>query len=280
MNDRPVSVAFDRIASSYDASRGGEQRGREYATAIEPLLGPGRPVLEIGVGTGLVAAALTAAGRDVVGVDLSMPMLRMAAARLPRRSAQADALRLPVPDRSVAAVALVWVLHLVSDVEAVLREVGRVLRPGGRAVAVCSPTRPLEDPVSEVLDELYRELTGAARRDTGARLADLAPRCGLELVSVHDDLLRPESLDPAEAAGRVRSRSYSMLWDIDEAAWARAVEPALERLDALVAGPYEPGSGGNVNDVVVLARGLSETGDDKRQATDHHPGRRNVSVER
>ncbi|MBV8305279.1 MAG: hypothetical protein JOZ04_13795 [Acidimicrobiia bacterium] len=52
------SISFDRIADRYDETRGGERRGQLVAAEIDPYLGPGARILEIGVGTGIVATAL------------------------------------------------------------------------------------------------------------------------------------------------------------------------------------------------------------------------------
>ncbi|HEY6596686.1 MAG TPA: methyltransferase domain-containing protein, partial [Asanoa sp.] len=71
------SLPFDRVADRYDATRGGEERGRALADAVQPWLAPGR-TLEVGVGTGLVAAELRARGFDVYGVDLAPAMVARA----------------------------------------------------------------------------------------------------------------------------------------------------------------------------------------------------------
>lgn len=83
------SVPFDRIADTYDTTRGGVERGGRIAAGVDPWLRPG-PVLEIGVGTGAVARPLTDRGHPVVGLDLSAAMLRGARERLGRRLRPAD----------------------------------------------------------------------------------------------------------------------------------------------------------------------------------------------
>ncbi len=69
------SVSFDRIADSYDETRGGLERGGNIARAIAAHLRPG-PVVEIGVGTAAVALPLEGAGHPVVGFDLSLKPVR------------------------------------------------------------------------------------------------------------------------------------------------------------------------------------------------------------
>src|SRR5687768_8365818 len=120
-SDRPASVSFDRIADRYDETRGGDKRGRELSGEVARWLVPG-PALEVGVGTGLVAAGLTARGVPVTGVDLSPAMLARARARLGATVAVGDAMALPVASGSVANVYFVWVLHLVGDVPATIAE--------------------------------------------------------------------------------------------------------------------------------------------------------------
>ena len=70
---------FDELAVHYDETRGGEQRGDEYAADIDAQLPAGDgAILEIGVGTGVVALGLRRRGRTVLGLDLSAPMLARA----------------------------------------------------------------------------------------------------------------------------------------------------------------------------------------------------------
>jgi ubiquinone/menaquinone biosynthesis C-methylase UbiE len=88
------SISFDRAAPTYDATRGGLERGVYLADSIVPHLRPG-PVLEVGVGTGAVAVAVRERGHPVVGVDLSPAMLALAQPRLGPRVAVADGFRLP-----------------------------------------------------------------------------------------------------------------------------------------------------------------------------------------
>jgi SAM-dependent methyltransferase len=101
----------------------------------------GGDLLDVPCGFGRHAVPLGAAGYRVVGVDRSQPLLeearrRTAGARWPKL-AQADYRRLPFGDESFdAAVCLFSSLGYLGDEEDthVLREIGRVLRPGGRLV--------------------------------------------------------------------------------------------------------------------------------------------------
>lgn len=126
---------YDREADWYDETRGGPARAAEAAAAVARML-PRTPglVVDVAGGTGIVAAVLARLGHEIVLCDLSEGMLRQAQRRLPARVLQADAVRLPFPDASVSAVVMVWLLHLVDEVESTIGEAMRVLAPGGRLV--------------------------------------------------------------------------------------------------------------------------------------------------
>ena len=130
----PTHFAYDEAeAARYDETRGGIERAQAAAAAVNSLLpdGGGGRVVELAVGTGIVAAELVALGNLVHGVDLSSAMLQHAKIRLPGHVAAADAAVLPFADRRCDAVVAVWLLHLLEDSDPVLAEVARVLRPGG-----------------------------------------------------------------------------------------------------------------------------------------------------
>ncbi len=109
------------------------------------LLAPqaGERTLDIGCGPGLTTEALAravgAAGR-VCGVDIAPPMLSIARSRcerLPQVSFElADVTRLPYADASFDVALASQVYEYVEDVDGALRELARVIRPGGRALLV------------------------------------------------------------------------------------------------------------------------------------------------
>jgi septum formation protein len=128
----PHRFQYDEAeAARYDETRGGTERAQAAAEAIQELLPKGGRVLELAVGTGLVAAELVAQGNLVHGLDLSSAMLQHAKIRLPGHVAAADATSLPIADRRCDAVLAIWLLHLLEDSDQVLAEVSRVLRPDG-----------------------------------------------------------------------------------------------------------------------------------------------------
>lgn len=227
------SIAFDRIADKYDETRGGEERARWCAAVLREYL-PARRVVEIGVGTGIVAKQLADNGLDVVGLDISRPMLSRARERLGHRVAEADAHQLPFAMSSVAAAYSVWVLHLVANAGQVLREVARVLEPGGRYVVIGARSIAGEpsdvERISETLKEQLAPWHGADHPD---RLDALAVAAGLQIGRRGETQWVQFSESPLEAASRIEQRTYSWLWDIDDDTWTRVVVPALDELRAL-----------------------------------------------
>jgi SAM-dependent methyltransferase len=92
-------------------------------------------LLDVGVGTGLLALPLVERGFRIDGVDLSEPMLRNLLGKELEGTigvVLADATRLPFRTGSFDGAYLRHVLHLVPEWVAVLAEVTRVVRPGGR----------------------------------------------------------------------------------------------------------------------------------------------------
>lgn len=130
-----MAAAYDEIADWYenDFLRPGDPIGVD--ASLRTLLAPGTGAcLEIGCGTGIHAETVRDLGRTPIGIDLSAGMLRHASGRLP--VGRADAVRLPVGDGSVPAVFAMMVHTDLPDYLAVLREVARVLQPGGVFVHV------------------------------------------------------------------------------------------------------------------------------------------------
>ena len=103
---------------------------------------PAAQILEVGVGTGLIAAPLVKSGWEVVGIDVSDDMLRAARQRFQVYSiqkahiAKADGFVLPFADNQFHAVIAIQVLHLFEPKERqlLLHEFLRVTRPGGVVV--------------------------------------------------------------------------------------------------------------------------------------------------
>src|SRR5262245_11762550 len=179
--DARASINFDRVAERYDETRGGARRGERMAADLVPWLVPGC-VLEVGVGTGVVAAALRSRGVAVVGVDLSGAMVRRAFARLGPVVANADARYLPIASYSVDNVLFVTALHAIGDISGAVVEATRVLRRGGRLLAVHG--LPRREPAADDVAEALAPVTAlrSLRTDTVPAVAEAAGVAGLRLV--------------------------------------------------------------------------------------------------
>ena len=133
------SLAFDQAVSFYDKSRAmPKDVARAVTDSIIDLgrIAPTSRVLEIGIGTGRIAVPLLERTVDVMGVDLSLPMMAELQKKVKGSSArvalaQADANALAFPDASFDCVYAVHVYHLVANWQLAVREAWRVVKPGG-----------------------------------------------------------------------------------------------------------------------------------------------------
>jgi demethylmenaquinone methyltransferase / 2-methoxy-6-polyprenyl-1,4-benzoquinol methylase len=136
---------FDRIAVVYDPmnrlmTAGLDRRWRR--AAARAVVRPGNRVLDACCGTGDLAIAARREGGDVTGVDFSGRMLERARRKAPEIEwVQGDVLALPFPDASFDAATVGFGVRNVADLEEGLRELRRVLRPGGK-LGVLEITRP------------------------------------------------------------------------------------------------------------------------------------------
>lgn len=129
------TAEYDAYADWYDDYVTGDaaDHTRRVDAVLARLLGAGSGTcLDVCCGTGVHAAALRALGWTPVGVDLSTGQLRHAARRLD--AVAGDATALPVADGSVPAAVCALGHTDVPDYAAVVREIARILRPGGRFV--------------------------------------------------------------------------------------------------------------------------------------------------
>ncbi|CAM3189243.1 demethylmenaquinone methyltransferase [Stackebrandtia soli] len=157
LDKKPAEVAamFDGVAKRYDAMNTvmslGMDRHWRSETRKALKLGPGQRCLDLGAGSGVSTAELARSGASVIGADISLGMLKVGRGRgVPLLAA--DALALPFADESFDAVTISFAIRNLHDVEAGLREMARVLKPGGRLV-VCEFSTPTWEPFRTVYME-------------------------------------------------------------------------------------------------------------------------------
>jgi ubiquinone/menaquinone biosynthesis C-methylase UbiE len=175
---------------------------RRDCRALASLV-PGPRVLDLGVGpgAGTVAMARAEPGKRHVGLDLSGAMLRRAAARARAEAVglplvRGDALRLPVREGALDGATGHSLLYLVPDAGAVLAELRRAVRPGGR-VAFLEPGAA-------------GARAAQALRDDGARHA-LAMVMWRGMSRLHRRFEPPELSALLAGAGFAEPRAWSVL---------------------------------------------------------------------
>jgi demethylmenaquinone methyltransferase/2-methoxy-6-polyprenyl-1,4-benzoquinol methylase len=129
---------FEGLPRRYDRtgavmSFGQDPRWRAaMVAAVRPQ--PGQRILDVATGTGMVARALARAGAQVTALDQSEAMLEVARAHNPPgvTFVHGEAERLPFGDATFDALTFTYLLRYVDDPAATLRELARVVAPGGR----------------------------------------------------------------------------------------------------------------------------------------------------
>jgi demethylmenaquinone methyltransferase/2-methoxy-6-polyprenyl-1,4-benzoquinol methylase len=198
-----VRTMFDRIAPVYDVmnrvmTAGLDVRWRKLAAAA--AVRPGDRVLDAACGTGdLAIADLKAGAGKVTGLDFSEEMLARARKKAPLEWIQGDMLALPFAGGTFDAATVGFGVRNVADLEVALRELRRVLRPGGRLaiLEITQPRGPLRhffhlwfDKVVPLLGKVlpggsaYSYLPASVKRFPDAdALAALLRECGFAHVS-------------------------------------------------------------------------------------------------
>lgn len=197
------------VADTYDRSFATLCAGSE--AAVLELVGEPASVLDVGCGSGHLAAALADAGHEVLAVDPDPAMVHLTRTRAGISATTGALPDLPVAEGSVDAVVANFVLNHVDHPRAAAGGLARVVRPGGRVVATIWPGWPAPPGVlwGEVLDA-----AGAVRPD--------APR-----LAPHLDFERsPDGLATLlEEAGlrTVEARMHAWDWSVaPEDFWAGA----------------------------------------------------------
>jgi arsenite methyltransferase len=149
---------FQKVAGRWDAIRTGYfgEAVREAAIA-KAGLHPGMAVADIGAGTGFIALGLAPLVRQIHVLDGSAAMLEVAHKNLAQFSnvvyREADGQTLPLPDGSLDVAFANMYLHHCPDPLAAIREMVRILKPGGRLVITDMDSHPYAWLKEEMADE-------------------------------------------------------------------------------------------------------------------------------
>jgi ubiquinone/menaquinone biosynthesis C-methylase UbiE/DNA-binding transcriptional ArsR family regulator len=131
---------FGRVAGQWDDVRNELFGTRFGPAALLGLIPPNWTVADLGCGTGNAAELLAPCVARVIAVDQSPPMLKAAQKRLAAFTnidfVEGDLTGLPLAAASVDAAVCLLVLHHLPDPAAALRQMARILRPGGTALVV------------------------------------------------------------------------------------------------------------------------------------------------
>lgn len=178
-------------------------------------------VLDVGCGTGEMAATLMHSGYEVWGLDIAEPMIRHARHRCASNQFHVgDIERLPFADNTFDAVVCLGIIEYLDSDERALREIRRILKPGGSAVLSASNAiSPLH-----LIDRILVVLTGPARRlyylvkNRPRSTPDPFRQLSAKVVGRRNyrwkwlQLLRSVGLEPEELVGQGWGWYRSRLW--------------------------------------------------------------------
>lgn len=205
-----LARGYSRTAPLYD-----EMAGHMYLAGIKRLLPkvrvpPMPAILDVGCGTGLnlvEAARRFGPARLLAGIDISPGMVAVARAKmstlgLPAQIVEGDAEQLPYPDGLFDLVICNSVFHWFKNRPAAMREIARVLRPGGQ-LALITATAPGFGEWFALIDRLVRSVFGDAyapsmpNLPTGAEIGVLMSQAGLWVQGLSNPTRRMRIHDPA-----------------------------------------------------------------------------------
>lgn len=194
LNKQQDAGAFFADAAEHWESIRHELYGRRFTTdAMLGLIPSQWTLADLGCGSGILCAQLAPFVKQIIGVDNSEPMLIAAQQRNEQaRNVQfrkGDLTKLPIEDESIDAALCVIVLSYIPDAAAAVREMARVLKPGGQAVIV--------DLLSHNRDTFRRQMGQIHSGFTSDRLVELMAGAGLICQNCRALPPEPDATGPA-----------------------------------------------------------------------------------
>ena len=216
---RGRATSFSEVADAYERARPG------YPEDAVRWLGGDEPcdVVDLGAGTGKLTRSLVALGHRVTAVEPLPAMLAQLRRAVPgARALEGGAEAIPLPDASTDVVTVAQAFHWF-DQPVALREIARVLRPGGRLALVWNVRDDRQPAVAELSEVIGSESVG-----DGDGLTAIAAS-GLYSPVERASFALTQRLTGDELRDLVLSRSYCAVRTPEERA------PVLTAVDALFA---------------------------------------------
>jgi SAM-dependent methyltransferase len=221
-------------AEAYERGRPSYPAAAVERIASELELRPGRTVLDLAAGTGKLTRLLVPTGANVIAVEPVVEMRRELEQRVPGVVVLAGtAERMPLTDRFVDGVTVGQAFHWFKQDEA-LREIHRVLRPGGGVALIWNARderQPLQAALSEVIDPLEGDTPRRKQRDWRSLLADcgLFDRCARALFEYEQVVDEQAFVERVTSISFIAAAAQTVRDDVEERvrAIARAADKPL-----------------------------------------------------
>jgi SAM-dependent methyltransferase len=225
-----LAISFDRVAEKYDSTRAlPDEVMKEIFAAFERMMSRDTVILDAGVGTGRFSLPMQEHEFEVVGVDISMKMLRRAREKGVQNLFRGNMCSLPFMDNAFQFSFSVHVLHLIKDWKCALGEIGRVTTDEYLSVLSEKSGSPAQG-IRNTYDAACKDL-GFDVHHVGLRereLPDLLPPDSYTKL-----LLYEHTIDVPSLIEEYQDRLFSDQWIVPEDIHEQAMEVVRERFEGV-----------------------------------------------